>query len=168
MGRRLVFEPEGAVSQYFTKITEFIILFFYNKVLCTPQKTRFWNNKTIPEGSFILDSKLVMFIDGNKNETARRKWKIIPISHMPRFGGWTDYAVLSPRDKDIRVWFVGWKTDDAFGLSLIPIQNQVRVLVGPNDVQFFGVDFNGEQINLDLDGRGKIGELNEFSSIPLH
>ncbi|MCX6718328.1 MAG: hypothetical protein NTY81_01850 [Candidatus Staskawiczbacteria bacterium] len=43
----------------------------------------------------------------------------------------------------------------------------IRVLLGPKDVSFFGVDDNGVQVPIHQIGGGRIGDGGPFSQVPL-
>ncbi len=86
---------------------------------------------------------------------------------MPILGGWGSLVVLTPHDPETREWFVGWVTHDAIGISRIPLTGQVRLLRGPNEVTFFGVDPEGQQIDIDIVGYGNIGRAGRYAKVPL-
>lgn len=85
--------------------------------------------------------------------------------HIPVLGGWKNYIVLEPKHVN-DIWHVGWKQKNA-QISILPITGPIRVLCGSKDVYFFGLNQNGEQIEIHQIGKGKIGDKGEFSKIPL-
>lgn len=131
-----------------------------------PQRTHFWNNTKFPnEAIRHLDVSMLVSVEGDR--AAVQRWLgIVPVFHMPIFGGWKKYAVIKPVvPQDI--WFVGWVVGDALGLSHIPLQHQVRLLQGNGSAQFFAVNEHGEQIQLQLVGYGEVGKRGDFNKVPL-
>jgi hypothetical protein len=106
-------------------------------------------------------------IQANQNAVRRYKWKVIPIFHLPRFGGWKDYVVLEPAEA-IEKWFVGWGDGKVHGISRIPQRGPVRVLKGSRICNFVGVDSNGMQLRMKKVGCGQIGDGGKFCLLPLH
>lgn len=131
----------------------------------TPQRTHRWNNtKLRPRQRVNLQTTMAVFCKGRK-ENVERFWFCIPRFHLPLFGGWKEYVVLQPNS--VEAWHVGWIGDDVAGVSRIKIQGPVRLLVGPKDVSFFGVNTEGVQIQLYEVARGRIGNRGEYAKIPL-
>jgi hypothetical protein len=90
----------------------------------------------------------------------------IPLFHMVIFGGWKKFVVLQPKVPQ-KKWFVGWVVSDAFGLSQISLDGMVRLGLGPEPAQYFAVDTEGRQIDIDIVGYGSIGKAGEFAKVPL-
>jgi hypothetical protein len=129
-----------------------------------PQETHFWNNRKIPETELEwLDPQLMVRVAADPQA---RKRTLLPFFHMPILGGWKNFTVVSTRHS-IGEWFIGWKTDDVCGLSLIPVRNAVRVLKGPGETFFFGVDPKGMQVPVQIIGEGVLGQTHAFQSVPL-
>lgn len=54
------------------------------------------------------------------------------------------------------------------GISRIPVRGAVRALVGPGDVDFFGISMrSGGQRSLLLSGRGRVGDAGPYRFLPL-
>jgi len=135
-----------------------------------PQRTHFWNNtKLSPHNVENLALEMRLFFRGVE---ARKPWlaRFIPLFHMPIFGGWKEYVVLSPvrynKEPFEGEWYVGWITLDLIGVSRIPNYGPVRLLLGPAPVYFFAVSEIG-QLRLKKDGEGEIGKKCPFSHLPL-
>jgi hypothetical protein len=131
-----------------------------------PQMTHFWNNKKLSQGDVQdLNDSCMVYAEGVCMAKPRR-WGVIPIFHMPIFGGWRDYIVIAPEAHQKR-WYVGWICTDVVGISRVELAGPVRVLLGAAPVTFFGVDVHGYQIHVRHAGRGVIGEGGSFSQLPL-
>ena len=130
----------------------------------SPQCTHRWNNKKLSEKDLqFFDESLMLFAE--KDLIAMRDHFVF-LFHLPVFGGWKEYVVIEPLKKS--EWHVGWKTGLVTGVSMIKLSGPVRVLRGPKDSLFFGVDAKtGEQIPLQEIGRGRIGCQGIFSRIRL-
>lgn len=131
----------------------------------TPQQTHFWNNTklTAKDVAHLNDDGKVSCA-GDEFANARW-WHRFPLFHAPLFGGWKEYIVL--QSDSAQDWHVGWIADDVIGVSRIKICGPVRVLRGPGDVHFFGVDTKGQQITLREISRGIIGAGGEYANAPL-
>lgn len=136
----------------------------------SPQQTHQWNNQKLSSSDtdYLIDVKGVKgTVYQNGSERARRQWKwIIPIFHMPIFGGWKKYVVIAPENTK-KMWHIGWIADHAKGVSLIPIVGPVRLLIGLGDVRFFGIYPDGSQINIHVVGYGIIGDGCQWKDVPL-
>jgi hypothetical protein len=131
-----------------------------------PQRTHFWNNtKYATINHRLFDESLLIVTKGN-TDAVERWWGMLPIFHMPLIGGWRDYVVLEPVVRQDQ-WFVGWIPRDVIGISQIPLQGAVRVLIGSGNTFFFGINEHGDQIELRQVGEGRVGLKTEFSSLPL-
>lgn len=129
-----------------------------------PQRTHFWNNQKLMRHQLEIDSDLCIHHMGD--ETANeRLWFGLPRFHIPILGGWRRFMVLEP-SIDV-TWQIGWRTDDAFGISMIPLNGPVRVTIGPDMSSFFGLRRDGSQLPLRRMGEGLIGEAGRFRHIPL-
>ena len=132
-----------------------------------PQHTHPWTVQCLTRREEGLMNELVMVhLQAVADAVPHHKWWD-PRFHMPIFTGWRQYAVL---DSNLRSqWYVGWRA--AGGLvtevSRIPQVGRVRVLLGPEDVSFFGVGVEGVQIPIYKVGEGKIGDGGPFCQVPL-
>ena len=134
-----------------------------------PQRTHRWNNFKVRSNSdrfkILRDFYFIAFV-GDKNAT-KRWFGIIPIFHMPIFGGWKRFVVLEPANHT-EPWFVGWAANqEVIGISQIPIYGRVRVTIGPEEVSFFAMNSKHEPLLLKQVGKGFIGKAGEFSSVPI-
>ena len=130
-----------------------------------PQCTHFWNNKKLSAKEVgVLDESLMIRVDG---DSGAMNGHFAFLFHAPILGGWRNYAVIEPIDD--RPWHIGWKSPLANGVSRIALSGPVRVLRGPDDTLFFGIDSEtGRQISpLRIAGEGRIGVPSRFSKIKL-
>ena len=129
----------------------------------SPQRTHMWNNTklTFSEVYELVDAKKLFFCGV---ESSRRWISVLPIFHIPILGGWKTYVVLQPSENV--EWYVGWISKDVSGVSRIRLRGPVRLLLGPSDVSFFGINAEGRQINILKKGVGTIGEGGVFSRTP--
>lgn len=132
-----------------------------------PQETHRWNNHHLDRSLIRLvdthPTKLVS-VNGDLDACRRGAFRF----HMPRFGGWRKYVVISPTPAWLlEPWHIGWVSDDVFGVSRLPLCGPVRVLRGPYSTSFFGISSNGEQIGVEWSGSGEIGRGGPFSRISL-
>lgn len=131
----------------------------------SPQLTHFWNNIRIERAEVEhLEAYAMVECEGDPRAKRRRgRWDI-------RFhiNAWPQYLVIEPVDwKDN--WYIGWIGAIAAGVSQVPIKGQVRMLIGPEHVAFFGVrEGDYEQIDLRKVGRGVLGGGGKFRRVPLH
>ncbi len=132
----------------------------------SPQRTHFWNNTKLPiaELSWIDASMMVSVTSDRK--AVRRWFGLVPIFHMPIFGGWKEYVVVEPVVPQPE-WYVGWIAGDVAGISHIQLNGQVRLLLGPGPAQFFGADGHGNQIPLRICGYGTLGTRSPYSGVTL-
>ena len=131
------------------------------------QQTHFWNNTKLKvQYMKHLNREKMVHCQGIADATTR-KILGIPIFHIPILGGWRNYVVLKPREECDNGWHVGWIADDVAGVSRIKLTDQVRLLLGPGDVAFFGVTTNGDQISVQKAGEGRIGDGGAHSKTPL-
>lgn len=112
-----------------------------------------------------LDPDMMVFCKGTKNrvDSGIR-------CHMPIFGGWRNYVILDRADSDDGAWYVGFRHPDDLLTEVCRERNTLptRMLVGPRDVAFFGID-NGtrRQIPIRLIDMGRIGDGGAYSKSPL-
>lgn len=132
-----------------------------------PQRTHRWNNHKLDEYEMSrLDFSKMLSFQGVPS--ARKRWLgLLPLFHMPIFGGWKKFVVLAPVNCNTS-WYVGWvPSDDRVGVSIVPQTGWVRVTLGPDPVRFFGLSKNGLQIELVSLGEGHIGQAGIHAKVPL-
>lgn len=129
----------------------------------SPQLTHFWNNMRLPRAAAdYLNLSLMVHVNGDA-EAPHRMHALDLRFHL---GWWSRFVVLEPSAYH-EPWFVGWITKDACGASQIPITRRVRMLIGPDDVSFFGVKQSTHaQIDLSQVGEGRLGG-GTFQDVPL-
>jgi hypothetical protein len=131
-----------------------------------PQQTHFWNNVKFQEVPEAVLARTVR-IAGDPEAVSRWKLWHVPHFHLPVLGGWRRYVVLRPKAYRYP-WHPGWLTGDACGASRIGIEGAVRLLLGPDDAQFFGVSATfGEPLLLEVVGYGTIGDGGPYCQLPL-
>jgi len=125
-----------------------------------PQETHFRNNHKLNRAELadLLDPSLCVTHSGIEGEKIGLLLDIVPRFHMQIFGGWRHYVLLRAGFRlTTEPWYVGWINDEVAGMSRIPAQDNVRCLLGPGPVMFFGIKANGEQARLSVAGYGKVG-----------
>lgn len=90
--------------------------------------------------------------------------------HIPAWKGWRKYVVLDSMFGG--KWYVGWRpqvcsNEESAEVSRIPQVGPVRVLLGPRDIMFFGIDAMGVQVPIHKIGDGEIGDGGPFCKTPL-
>lgn len=137
MGAQINIEPLGTWARRADKL---LVPFMYvaaGTFRESPQRTHRWNNRQLtPKEAYRLDlSEDYCVTRANELETCLRwKWGFIPLFHLPIFGGWRKYIVLTPKDFTYeKEWRLGWHTKSLTGVSRIPVRNRVRALVGDGD-----------------------------------
>src|SRR3989344_2294378 len=100
-----------------------------------PQKTHRWNNKKLTKAEVgSLNQEEMAHCRGVSYANKRHLLRF----HIPIFGGWQSYVVLEPEHP--QGWHVGWiPQDTAAGVSRIQLSGPVRLLLGPDEVSFFGI-----------------------------
>ena len=132
----------------------------------TPQQTHRWNNVTLHRQQLDhLQTELAVACPGVPT-TTDRFWLGLPVFHLPIFGGWKEYVVLSPSTAE-QAWHVGWIAGDTAGLSQITVRGPVRMLRGPGAVTFFGVTPAGVQTPIQMIATGRIGDQGPYAASPL-
>lgn len=126
-----------------------------------PQRGHRWNNKQLLKSDIEkLDTSLMIHCGGILNSM---KFRWIFLFHIPILDGWRNYVVMKPKDSK-RKWHVGYITTDMVGISKIKLSESVRMLIGSDNVSFFGIDAETyEQISLIEIGRGRIGDGGKFA-----
>ena len=81
-------------------------------------------------------------------------------------GSWKNYEVLEPIEEVL--WHVGWVSGKHAAVSKITLTGAVKVLIGPGDVYFFGIDAQSKtQIPIVNTGSGNRLHEGEHAHIPL-
>jgi hypothetical protein len=129
-----------------------------------PQGGHRWNNKKLqPKDVRHLFANQMVYRNGLITNISR----CLFLYHIPILGGWRDYVVLIPELRGT-YWHVGWITNDSIGISQVRLLGPVRMLIGPDDVFFFGISvLEHGQIGIKEIGRGRIGDHGPYSKIPL-
>jgi hypothetical protein len=127
-----------------------------------PQGGHRWNNLRLSRAVVEnLDQAAMVHCPGINDKTFRSRWLFL--FHIPILGGWRNYVVLEPENPEC-VWHVGYIADDIVGVSRVRLLGRVRMLVGPGDVAFYGIDAETyQQIALKNVGKGRIGAGGEFA-----
>lgn len=118
-----------------------------------PQRTYWWSQIAY-EGK--LDVEEMVFVLGDADSKISYLGKIFP--NIPILGGWKRYVVLSVGTSSID-WCVGWRSSGVTELILTRQKGEVRMLIGPGDVEFFAINLHtGAQINLKKIADGTFGK----------
>lgn len=130
----------------------------------SPQLTHFWNNTRVKRAAVDhLDPDMMASFRGDASAPVRT-WRLDVRFHL---GAWKNYVVLQPKSYRGK-WYVGWRTANGAGFSRIPVTNCVRGLIGPDDVEFFGVRHGiWEQIPVQIVATGELGD-GCFTGVPLY
>ena len=132
-----------------------------------PQQTHFWNNVKFQRSELPFMDPGLMIPVGGSVFASPKYWFGLPLFHIPILGGWKDYVIFTP-PISVRVWYIGWIQGDSVGISRIPLDFKgVRVLIGREDVSFFGVDGEGQQIPIFFEDFGRVGDGGWSSKLPL-
>ena len=129
-----------------------------------PQQTHRWNNQKLSfsEVEALDRSSMVSFSSVKGTSDSHHGIRF----HLPILGGWKDYAVLQPTHDE--EWHIGWITRDVIGVSRIRLSGPVRMLLGPGEVTFFGIDARSEeQVSIQKAGVGRIGHGGPYAKLPL-
>lgn len=165
----LQFHPQGFFGRLADMLMLPIMYFLQGTVFESPQRTHRWNNHKFRSETELALIRSLPRINFDGVPSARHRWLgIVPLFHMPIFGGWKKFVVLSPAEP-ATVWYVGWvPTDgDSAGVSQIPLTGPVRVTIGDGPVAFFALSEAGTPLQLVCEGEGYIGNAGAFAKIPL-
>ncbi len=164
--KRVPIVPQGVIGKTADMLMQPVMYWLQGNWDELPQQTHFWNNQkfSVGELDWLDDAKMVV-VPGDPLAEARRKWGLIPTFHMPRFGGWKQYVVLG-RTSGTAKWHVGWMTDDVHGVSRVSLTTSVRVLRGPGECRFFGINRHGRQLPLEIIDSGTLGDQ-KWGHLPL-
>jgi len=159
MGARFEIKPAGLISAI-ADLLMLPIMAAFMGFMGKAQETHFWNNRKMPpEERAMIDRGLTLKHPGDP--TAHR-WGGL-FAHLPIcLGGWRKFIVIEPTDYT-GVWYVGWVS----GVSLIPLEGPVRVLIGRGDAEFVAFNTEGVQISLRKIGEGQLVTRNSFMWLPL-
>lgn len=132
-----------------------------------PQENHVWTNMFLTDEQ-VRSLDLEKMVHCNKIDDAYPALPLyVPLHHLPAFGGWKNYVVIVPDNYNDR-WCVGWVTEKRQGFSRMQISGPVRMLLGDEDVQFFGVGVKDDsQISIKNIGEGWIGDGGIFKDFPL-
>lgn len=130
----------------------------------SPQQTHRWNNQKLSEAETNpLDITMMVRCSGVQGQYSAPSL----LRHMP-LTGWRHYVVLAPARETSIGWYVGWVEEGGEGgVSRILLRGQVRMLLGPSSVKFFGVSRSGRQIPLREIAKGRLGRNPEFFRVPM-
>lgn len=159
---KIVIKPLGPVACFWDFVFDPVMRIMCGTWYENPQRTHRWNNYHLrTENVAHLSREMMVCHDGLPGETS-----VYPLFHLPVFGGWRNYVVAMPVEKQ-QEWYIGWIAGSFAGVSRIPIAVMARVLVGPGSVCWFGINANGDQIPIQKIGVGCIGEGGVFAQITL-
>lgn len=130
----------------------------------SPQCTHKWNNLKISNGMLDkFDKNLMVHANLSPNSMKSHYGFLF---HVPILGGWREYVVIEPIVNEN--WYIGWISGLVGGVSRINLFGPTRVLRGPSDTLFFGINAEtGEQLPLRQIGSGCTGDRGQFSRIRL-
>ncbi len=130
-----------------------------------PQQTHRWNVQNINNEEIKHLQADGMIRCAGVDAILRRHWWDLRF-HIPIFGGWRNYVVLYPKEY-WGSWHVGWLLRPRHGVSQVSVVGPVRMLLGSEEISFFGITDDGFQIPLELIGKGKIAGGGPYTNIPL-
>ena len=133
----------------------------------SPQQTHFWNNTKLSKKEVAeLSHNMMVSCKGDCRAVGRKSFLDLRF-HLPIFGGWKQYVVLRPNNHE-QDWYVGWVSGIDSGIIRIELSGSVRMLIGPGEVKFFGINSDdNKQIAIKEIGRGHVGGNGPHSKIPL-
>lgn len=123
-----------------------------------PQETHVWNYlKLNPGEHFWLEWAPKVTVQGDPTARSTR----YGLHHLTWLGGWKKFVVLEPYPEDVAFgeeWYVGWQAGSVCGVSMIPIEGVVRVLIGPGKAQFFALNASHKPVRLRIRDFGRLGQ----------
>ena len=159
---KIIVKPLGRLACLCDQFLEPVMRLLSGAPNEAPQQTHRWNNHHLrTEDVAHLRREMMVHHDGIPGEIS-----VYPLFHIPVLGGWRNYVVLAPF-KEQKEWHVGWVAGRFAGVSRISLRGQVRMLIGPGPVSFFGVNAEGDQVQIRQIGTGRIGEGGPFINEPL-
>lgn len=128
-----------------------------------PMETYWWNNvKFHPDQARYLQISLMT--EAVNDSTA---WRLNGfLRHMPIIG-WQKYVVVEPLCHSELEWHAGWSSLDLIGASRLKQRGPVKLLLGPDPVNFFGLDLSGRQVPVRVVETGRLGYGNHNAHVPL-
>lgn len=129
----------------------------------SPMLTHRWNNTKIrkDQSKFLRET---LMTDDQKDSVA---WNLNGFfRHMPIIG-WQKYVVIEPECGSGTWWYPGWFSEHLVGVSRIKQKGPVRLLLGPNDVKFFGLNLWGKQIKVKALKTSCLGKSSLNQNLPL-
>jgi hypothetical protein len=159
------------IMYFFSGVWLNILILRIPAILERSQRTHFWNNKKFQQvgddAEILKRYPKIKIIGSSKNHWW---YKAMALAHLPLLGGWNEYVIFRPGCFDAinEPWYIGWKNDHVFGVSMVPITGAARVLIGPDDCEYFGVRVSdGSPVSLQYLGSGKIGCNGHYKRAPL-
>lgn len=161
MKTRVSFTPQGKYGALADKLVLPIMYVLTGNFREEPRRTNFWNRERLSkEDLAYLSVSLMCEVRGFTGE--------LPNFRHPVFlRGWKNFVVLEAPSINVGSWYIGWVTGDKAYISRIPLAGKVRMLIGPGDVRFFGVNEVGTQVKVFQSGKGIVGFARQYARIPL-
>ncbi|KKT80127.1 MAG: hypothetical protein UW75_C0005G0004 [Parcubacteria group bacterium GW2011_GWF2_44_8] len=132
-----------------------------------PQETHAWNYFTLNPGEhFWIEDAPKVAVKGIPSARPTR----FGLHHLTWLGGWKQFVVLRPPLQQVHAgekWYIGWRSGDSCGVSMIPLWGPVRMLVGPGDVEFFALNRAHKPVGLLNIGSGCLGRAGYNARYPL-
>jgi hypothetical protein len=95
-----------------------------------------------------------LLVKGTDNKAVFGHDSPFGLFHMPIVGGLTKYVVIEANGFD-NFWYVGWSGNIH---SLKIKQNRIKLLVGKNGFEGYGLGDNGHELKLKAVGFGTLGD----------
>ncbi len=136
----------------------------------SPQRTHLWNNHHLqPSETEYLSQGMMVRLSGDTHAISHYRLSGLRRHLTFTRGGWQRYVVIAPANGGVTYWHIGWRTGAVHGVSRLRVSGPVRVLLGPDDVDFFGMTSDScFQIEVMKIGTGRLGDGNkEFQKLPL-
>lgn len=163
---KIQIKPQGKIGKVADALMKPLMYLLQGTFAEEPQRTHRWNNYYLRNLAVDhLEADKIEIVPGDTD--ARKRWLgPIPLFHVPLLGGWRKFVVLQPCDY-VGIWYIGWVAYDAQGISKIQLSGPVRLGIGPRQAQFFGLDEDGKQIDIEVIGYGEIGRAGKYARVPL-
>lgn len=159
-----LFSRQGSVGRFFDDLMRPVMLWLQGNLVEEPQRTNPWNWTRIHNetAQWILKRDHMAPVAPDP-KACKRYWFPYPKFHMPRFGGWNQYVVLTPARctrgwTPGETWYIGWFDEKSACVSVVPLTTSVRMLRGPERARFFALDHRHRQIGLFATGFGETGK----------
>lgn len=170
--RTRLFSKQGPFGLWLDDLFRPIMLWLQDNTAEEPQRTHPWNWTRIPNETARLrlgrDQMAPVAADP---KACKRYWFPYPKFHMPRFGGWNQYVVLTPARGTQKwipgeTWYIGWIGDEGEAcVSRVPLTTPVRMLRGPTKTKFFALDRHHRQIGVFTSDFGETGKASPEHAI---